>query len=192
MPFEVCKYNNSYEISTEYPYEIRKISTHRVVKVSNSYNGYQIVCLGGKTIGLHKVVATQWLENPNNLPEVNHKDSVRNNNHVENLEWISHSDNLRQREAFTRRNFEFVEALPETAFQLTEYKGFSYDKYWFDNTTETLFIKAKRQPYRIVHPSDNHGRPQVTLYDVESKAHAVFWSKFIKVMKQRNNTAEQV
>ena len=113
--YETLKLDGRYAISPEYPYEIIYRSTNRVIKVSTSYNEYKTVNIGGKTYGLHKVIAMQWLENPNNYKEVNHKDGDRSNNHLENLEWISHSENLKQRPKFTRRNYEFIDELPETA-----------------------------------------------------------------------------
>lgn len=47
-----------------------------------------------KTIGVHVLVAKHFLENENNLPEVNHKDFNRQNNHVDNLEWCTHEYNI--------------------------------------------------------------------------------------------------
>lgn len=46
-------------------------------------------------IGVARLVATAFIPNPNNLPEVNHKDYNRKNANVENLEWITHADNIR-------------------------------------------------------------------------------------------------
>jgi hypothetical protein len=48
---------------------------------------------GNKTIKAHRLVALAFLPNPDNLPEVNHKDLDKLNNHVSNLEWVSHLDN---------------------------------------------------------------------------------------------------
>lgn len=42
---------------------------------------------------LHRLVAFTFIPNPNNLPEVNHIDGVRHNNHVDNLEWASRKTN---------------------------------------------------------------------------------------------------
>jgi hypothetical protein len=44
---------------------------------------------------IHRLVATLYLDNPNNLPDVNHIDFDKTNNKVDNLEWISKSDNMK-------------------------------------------------------------------------------------------------
>lgn len=57
-------------------------------------DGYQRVklCFGnGKYINktIHRIVAETFLLNPNNLPQVNHKDENKLNNSVDNLEWCT-------------------------------------------------------------------------------------------------------
>lgn len=42
---------------------------------------------------IHRLVAQAYVPNPNKLPEVNHKDSNRTNNHYSNLEWVTSSGN---------------------------------------------------------------------------------------------------
>ena len=47
-----------------------------------------------KNCRINRLVAQAFLENPQNLPEVNHKDEDKTNNCVENLEWCSRSYNI--------------------------------------------------------------------------------------------------
>lgn len=42
---------------------------------------------------IHQIVAKMFIPNPNNLPQINHKDEDKTNNHVENLEWCTASYN---------------------------------------------------------------------------------------------------
>ena len=44
---------------------------------------------------LHRIVAEHFLDNPDDLPEVNHIDGDFYNNKLSNLEWISKLDNMR-------------------------------------------------------------------------------------------------
>ena len=47
-----------------------------------------------KTLRVHKLVAITFIENENNLPQINHIDGNKLNNEVSNLEWISNYDNM--------------------------------------------------------------------------------------------------
>lgn len=46
-----------------------------------------------KGVGVHRIVAIAFLPNPTELPIVNHINHRRNDNRVENLEWVSHKQN---------------------------------------------------------------------------------------------------
>lgn len=47
-----------------------------------------------KTISIHRLVAKTFLDNPNNLPQINHKDENKYNNCVDNLEYCTHKENM--------------------------------------------------------------------------------------------------
>ena len=46
-----------------------------------------------KKLSVHRVVAQAFIINKDNKPFVNHKDLNKENNHVSNLEWVTHSEN---------------------------------------------------------------------------------------------------
>lgn len=63
------------------------------LKQQDNGNGYKLVSLKvkgkrkWKKCYVHRLVASAFIDNPNNLPEVNHKDENKANNQVSNLEW---------------------------------------------------------------------------------------------------------
>lgn len=65
----------------------------RFVKPQPNSKGYGRVQLCGKFYFVHRLVAEKYIPNPNNLPQINHKDGDKTNNSVENLEWVSNQEN---------------------------------------------------------------------------------------------------
>lgn len=62
--------------------------------------GYLVATMGNKAIWgktlrqkVHQLVAQTWIDNPNELKYVNHKDYDKTNNHRDNLEWVSLAQN---------------------------------------------------------------------------------------------------
>lgn len=80
-------------------YEITKdgevINKHsgRHVKPQKNGKGYYRVSIGGRLQFVHRLVATKYVPNPNNLPQVNHKDGNKLNNCADNLEWVTNQQN---------------------------------------------------------------------------------------------------
>ena len=75
-----------------------KFKEPRIMKTWLQKSGYENIKLCKENhiyhFLIHRLVAEAFIPNPNNLPEVNHKNKIRNDNRVENLEWCSRKENL--------------------------------------------------------------------------------------------------
>lgn len=94
--FKDIKSNPDYQISNEGRVWSKK--SNRYMKLQKDACGYLRVQLymgngKGRTEKVHRLVAIAFIDNPDNLPEVNHINHQRDDNRVENLEWVSHKEN---------------------------------------------------------------------------------------------------
>ena len=67
------------------------------LKVYHNNGGYQMVNAGGRhnsSQPVHRLVAETWIPNPNHYGDVNHINGDKSNNRVENLEWVTRSQNI--------------------------------------------------------------------------------------------------
>ena len=96
--YEVSNYGN-----------IRNTKSGQILNPGESGNGYKQVALKMKASNkfekkyVHRLVAFYWLENPENKREVNHINLDKTDNRVENLEWITSSEN--QKHKYQNRDY---------------------------------------------------------------------------------------
>lgn len=74
---------------------VKNIKTNRLLGEYYNSAGYRFVILKGKDYLIHRLVALAFLDNPQNLPQVDHRDENKKNNDVSNLRWVTSSENTR-------------------------------------------------------------------------------------------------
>lgn len=78
---------------------IKSIKYNRLLQPYLNNNGYLKIKLVNKdgirkNLLVHRVIAEAFLPNPDNLPEINHKDENKLNNAIDNLEWCTRDYNI--------------------------------------------------------------------------------------------------
>jgi hypothetical protein len=129
--------NLDYEINPEGI--VRRISTKRVKKSFERSDGYIGIQLYKskteiKNFQLHRLIAIAFIDNPNNKGFINHIDSNRKNNSLDNLEWVTCQENVKHGYKFGY------------AFNKGSRNGFSRL-----NETQVLEIRKKRMKNKLTY-----------------------------------------
>ncbi len=109
---DIVGYEGLYQVSNLG--KIKNKKKNKVLKPRKKLNGYLQIALYKERkyrhIGIHRLVAQSFLDNPNNCPCVNHKDENKENNCVDNLEWCTQ-----------KYNTEYSQATPIEQFDLNNH-----------------------------------------------------------------------
>lgn len=89
--YQVSNYGRIKSLKKNKPYIMSPIlgRTQDYYSIGLTQNGIK------KQYSIDRLVAEAFIPNPNNYPEVNHKDENTKNNYVDNLEWVTHSQNVK-------------------------------------------------------------------------------------------------
>ena len=96
---DVLGFEELYQVSNLGNVRTVKRGEATVMSQKEHWNGYLSVHLRNKGVerraSVHRLVAEAFIPNPDGLRDVNHKNGIKTDNRVENLEWLSHSDNMK-------------------------------------------------------------------------------------------------
>lgn len=104
---DIPNYEGIYQVSNFGNVRRFICNKYKLLKHNINKKGYHSVCLCKNNIKrdfrVNRLVAEVFLPNPNNLPQVNHKDEDKNNNCVDNLEYCTQKYNINYGTGIDRR-----------------------------------------------------------------------------------------
>ena len=180
--WEILLNHDDYEINRE-TLQIRKRSSHRILKETFSKgNGYIIITLNKKHYLKHRLIALQFIPNPDNLPFIDHMNHDRTDNRISNIRWVSHLQNDNNRRVGNNnRIIEYVQELPDDVLVVNQYGKYHFENYYFAN--DVFYKDTGNGDYRIIpwHLHNKQGNWKVALVDVNSISRTISKNVFYKI-----------
>ena len=186
----LLNHEDDYEIMCEYPFTIRRKSDHYELKDTyNNSNGYICITLNRKLYYKHRLIAEQFIPNPENLTDVDHVNHDRTDYHLNNLRWVSRSNNLFNKSANKGVAYTFYDDIPDESIMITDYQTrnelrvFDMDKYYYyydEETDEDIFyMKVDDNYYRKMHVNVyKNGSQVIKCKDINRKGVSVVINRF--------------
>jgi hypothetical protein len=185
----------NYEITENEPWQIRRKSDGRIMKQTLNKLDYYVVRLDGTLYYVHRIICEQFLPNPNNSPQCDHKDRNRSNNSLDNLRWVSHQINQNNLSSMRKITYEYLDELPEGFQPFNTYLMRSGRVRHFDNLymkmeegTPQFISHASEHQFRRLYVSDN----MVQCQDIHGKQCHICFSRINKTQQQINTTQQQI
>lgn len=156
MEWKKIKDYENYSVSTYG--DVKNDKTGIILKKCKNKKGYEQIHLykngKQKTFRIHRLVAETFIPNPNNLPCIDHINTIKTDNRVENLRWCTYKENSNN--PLTLERYKNKEHSEETKKKLSELnKGKNNRrcrKIILLNTMEIFdYIKQAEEKYKVYH-----------------------------------------
>jgi hypothetical protein len=173
--WETCLADPKYEIGTSFPYQIRNQETKNILREYLSNYGYPTVRLS-KAHNKHRLIALQFIPNPDDLKEVDHINRIRTDNRIENLRWVSHSENNKNKVSHHRHVYEYFDELPVPCQRFQYYKAHEFEGYSIDED-HNIYVHTgfnfRKLAVLLLRQRDRYYK----LVDIEGKSVSVYLSQ---------------
>lgn len=156
--------------------EVFNLKTNRQLKgtyARNEYHSVQLTIEGKpKSFMTHRLVANAFIPNPNNYLFVDHINRDKHDNRAENLRWVSHEENMKNRTTHIEKR---VSDLTPEQIKEEEWTDLPIDSNYA--ASKNGYILNKKTNY-IIKGSDRNGYKRITLKGKVYSIHRIIWELF--------------
>ena len=174
--WETLKVDESYEIFNQFPFPIRKKGSDKPIKETfDKSSGYYRCKLNRKNNYKHRILALQFLHNPNptKFKCVDHINHVRTDNRLENLRWVSHLQNMNN-----KTNQQFLQTIDKkVAIEVKNFNSWEFEDLWFVNDS---FVRFNGINYSVINKVYNKRKNiyQTSITDINGKRRTIRFPRF--------------
>lgn len=178
-----CVCDKDYEINENNVYEIRRKASNKNIKLTTNKKGYYVCTLNGKTYTHHRVVALQFIKNPENKQEVDHINRIRNDNRISNLRWVSHYENMQnlgEYRGYAGKSFIFTEEIDKDCIKIDKYGNRELEGYYYDFNLDQFYKEVETNKYRLLNVIHRkNGRESIMMFDKNGIRFDLYVKKFL-------------
>lgn len=137
-----------------------------------------------KRIAAHRAVAIAYINNPKGLPQINHKDGNKLNNHIDNLEWVTQEENQQHAINTELRKYNHIFCFSKDKELVAEYKNVTEASIAVGVSKNMIFQEIRKEEkalvggfywskektlYKVITYSNNGKAKKVNQYDLKGK-----------------------
>lgn len=179
---DLLNHEEDYEILNVYPFTIKRKRNGKVVSEFINNNGYVCVALNSKPYLKHKLIAEQFIPNPDNLPNVDHISRDKTDYRILNLRWCSQSTNCKNKSSNKGVEMHYVDDIPDESMVVDFYETKNgrhvFENYYYH---DGVFYYDNDINYRILNINKRKdGYQWISMKDINGKTTTVYINRFLK------------